>query len=129
MNISRKVIAVVSSLVLLAGAIGGICLQRLFVLGDITRNLVQDVQPGLRYSGAIRAEVLDFRNRETQLLITKSAAEVDETLSRQSQNVVALKKYEAEYEKTVDTEEEKALLAAHKAALETYFATTEKLKA
>jgi methyl-accepting chemotaxis protein len=129
MKISRKVVIAVASLVLLGAALGAICLDRLLVLGDVTRNLVDDVQPGLRYSGAIRAEVLDFRNRETQLLITKSAAEVDETLSRQSQNLVALRKYEAEYEKTVDSEEEKALFAAHKAALDAYFATSEKLKA
>jgi methyl-accepting chemotaxis protein len=129
MKISRKVVIAVSSLILLAAVIGGVSLNRLLVLGELTRGLVDDVQPGLRYSGAIRAEVLDYRNRETQLLITKSAAEVDETLSRLNQNLTALRKYEAEYEKTANTEEEKALLAAHRAALETYFKTHDKLEA
>ncbi|HEX8989354.1 MAG TPA: methyl-accepting chemotaxis protein [Rhodocyclaceae bacterium] len=128
MKISQKVVIAVASLVLLAAALGGICLDRLLVLGDVTRNLVDDVQPGLRYSGAIRAEVLDYRNRETQLLITKSAAEVDETLSRMNQNYKALLVFETEYEKTVNTPDEKELFAAHRAALETYFKSHEKLE-
>lgn len=129
MKIGRKVGIAVSSLVLLGAVIGTVSLNRLLGLGELTRNLVEDVQPGLRYSGAIRAEVLDYRNRETQLLITKSGAEVDETLARLGQNRSALLKYEAEYEKTVDTPEEKTLYADHRAALEGYFKTHEKLEA
>ncbi len=127
MTISKKILIAVGLFLALIAATGGIALYQLGQVGAITDTIAEKDLPATRYSGAMRAELIDFRNRETQLLITKSAAEIDETLGRQKKNAEDLARYQAEYEKKAIRPDQKALLAEYQQAQASYMKTHDEL--
>ena len=127
MNISRKIVVAIVAFLCLITLTGGIALVQLGKLGAVVENMGEQELPGVRNSGAMRAEAIDFRNRETQLLLTRSPAEVDETLGRQKKNLEDLRKFEAAYEKVAVGDEQQRLLADYRQALERYLKTHDQL--
>ncbi|HPP46399.1 MAG TPA: methyl-accepting chemotaxis protein, partial [Accumulibacter sp.] len=103
--------------------------QALSKVSTVVAELVNEEFPQALYAGGLRAEVLDFRNRETQLLLVHSLSEVDEVLARQKDNLLKLEKLAAEYEKVAREDNERALLRDYRAGWTTYLATHDKLVA
>jgi methyl-accepting chemotaxis protein len=127
MTVARKVIAAVAAVLLLSFIAGGIALLQLGKVGSVANHLGELELPAMRYSGAMRAEAIDFRNRETQLLIIRSAAEIDETLGRQKQNLEALRKNEALYEQLITRDAQRELLANYRKSFDAYLKTHDRL--
>ncbi len=127
MTISHKLVLAITAFLALIATIGGIALFQLGQVGQIANKIGEQELPAVRYSEAMRAEVIDFRNRETQLLIIRSPDEIDETLGRQKKNWDNLKKFEAEYEKKAARDAQKRLLADYRQALDVYMKTHDQL--
>ena len=127
MTIAKKLFAAIAAFILLIAATGGVALYQLGKVGDVADHISEQELPAVRYSGAMRSEAIDFRNRETQLLIIRSPAEIDETLGRQKKNLDDLKKFEALYEKTANRPEQKQLLGDYRQALDSYMKTHDQL--
>lgn len=123
----KKLVAAVAAFVVLIAATGVIAFYQLSKVGDVADHISEQELPAVRYSGAMRAEAIDFRNRETQLLIIRAPAEIDETLGRQSKNLVDLKKFEGLYEKTASRAEQKQLLNDYRQSLDGYMKTHDQL--
>jgi methyl-accepting chemotaxis protein len=77
----------------------------------------------------MRAELIDFRNRETQLLIIHSPAEIDETLTRQHKNLDDLQQFEQAYTKLARRETQQQFLGAYRSVLDAYLKTHDLLLA
>ncbi|HEY9101781.1 methyl-accepting chemotaxis protein [Chitinimonas sp.] len=120
MRISQKLALAFAALVVFVVAMGSLGIASLAALDSALVGVTDDALPGVRYTGAIRAEAIDFRNRETQLLIAKDGEEIKETVGRLAKNLEALKGYEAEYGKYVREAGEKALYADYQAKLAAY---------
>ncbi|HZX30302.1 MAG TPA: MCP four helix bundle domain-containing protein, partial [Rhodocyclaceae bacterium] len=127
MTISRKIILAIAAFLVLLAAGSGIALIQLGKVGEVADQLGEKELPAVRYSGAMRAEIIDFRNRETQLLIIRAADEIDETLGRQKKNYEALKKFEGMYEQLATREEQKQLLADYRKSFDSYMKTHDRL--
>jgi methyl-accepting chemotaxis protein len=127
MTIARKLAMAVATFLLLIVATGGIALFQLSKVGSVADYLAEQELPSVRFAGAMRAEAIDFRNRETQLLIVRNTAEIDETLGRQKKNLEDLRKFESEYEKTALRNEQKSLLKDYRQAMDIYMKTHEQL--
>jgi methyl-accepting chemotaxis protein len=127
MTIARKLALAVATFMLLILVTGGIALFQLGKVGSVADHIAEQELPSVRFAGAMRAEAIDFRNRETQLLIVRNAAEIDETLGRQKKNLDDLNKYEREYEKTAIRDEQKKLLGDYRQALGIYMKTHDQL--
>lgn len=127
MTIARKLAMAVATFLLLIVATGGIALFQLGKVGNVADHIAEQELPSVRFAGAMRSEIIDFRNRETQLLIVRNQGEIDETLGRQRKNFEDLKKFEGEYEKIALREEQKTLLKDYRQAMDTYLNTHEQL--
>ena len=127
MTIARKVITAIIVFIVLIGTTSGITLLQLERLTAITERIADQVLPAVRLSQALRAEIIDFRNRETQLLITKSNEEIEETLERQKGNISNIEKFEQNYRKVISREEQRRLYGEYRRALENYFKTNSQL--
>ena len=127
MTIARKLAMAVAIFLLLIVATGGIALFQLGKVGNVADHIAEQELPSVRFAGAMRSEIIDFRNRETQLLIARNQGEVDETLGRQRKNFEDLKKFEGEYEKVALREEQKTLLKDYRQALDAYMNAHEQL--
>ncbi|WP_269533256.1 methyl-accepting chemotaxis protein [Chitinimonas sp. BJYL2] len=123
MRISHKLALAFAALVAFVIAMGVVGVGSLSALDRAVGGVTHDALPGVRYSGAIRAEVIDFRNRETQFLIAKDAEEIKEVAGRLGKNLDNLKKFEDEYAKVVSSDEEKALFAEYQSQLANYQAS------
>jgi methyl-accepting chemotaxis protein len=125
-RISLKLTLAFSVLVAFVIAMGFLGMK---YIGDIHRsleNVSNNALPSVRYSGAIRAEALDFRNRETQLLLVKNAKEMSELESKLAVTLGNIKKNEQNYELLPSRDEEKAVYAAYKNQLALYLASHDK---
>ena len=114
MRISLKLTLAFSIMVIFVVVMGGLSMK---YLSDINRSLVdvsQNALPSVQYTGAIRAEALDFRNRETQLLVAKDKKEMDELVAKLSATLANIKKYEEGYFKLPSNDEEKKLYEIYK---------------
>jgi len=127
MTIARKLAMAVAIFLLLIIATGGIALFQLGKVGSVADHIAELELPSVRFAGAMRAEAIDFRNRETQLLIIRNSSEIDETLGRQKKNLDDLRKFESEYEKTALRDEQKTLLKDYRQALDVYMKTHDQL--
>lgn len=123
MTIARKILLTIILSFLLIVASGGFALIKLVDLARIADRMAEDEIPAVRYSSALRAEVLDFRNREAQLLIARAPGEIDETLNRQKNNVDNLKKFENQYQAVARRDQQRSLLAGYRQALDAYMKT------
>ena len=63
-------------------------------LEDRFNDIADNWLPKVRAASGVAAELLDFRNRETQLLIAANGAEVDDALQRGNQNLTQLRKHD-----------------------------------
>lgn len=114
MRISLKLTLAFSIMVIFVVVMGGLSMK---YLSDINRSLVdvsQNALPSVQYTGAIRAEALDFRNRETQLLVAKDKKEMDELVAKLSATLANIKKYEEGYFKLPSNDEEKSCMKSIK---------------
>lgn len=127
MTISKKILIAISIFLGIIAIMGSASLYQLFSVSKIASMISDQELPSVRYSSAMRAEVIDFRNRETQLLITVSSSEIDETLGRQQKNFDALKKFEDLYKSSISRDEQKTLLVKYQTAFDTYIKTHDKL--
>ncbi|GAB3247931.1 methyl-accepting chemotaxis protein [Chitinimonas naiadis] len=128
MRISQKLALAFAALVVFVIAMGLLGITSLAALDQALVGVTDDALPGVRYTGAIRAEAIDFRNRETQLLIAKDASEITETLGRLGKNLEALKGYESEYGKYLKDDSEKTLFADYQAKLAAYLLSHDRFK-
>ncbi len=127
MTIARKLVAAIAVFIALIAATGLIAIFQLSKVTESVGHLANEEFPQVRYAGAMRAEVIDFRNRDTQLLIIQSPSEVDEVLERQKANLVNQEKYVSAYEKVALGETEKSLLKEYRAGWNGYLKTHEEL--
>ena len=94
MRISHKLLLsfiAVFLLTLLLGGIGSIGLSRIAAALD---GIGENWLPRIQHSSALKSALLDYRNRETQLLVTRSQAEITETLGRLESNFADMKSHE-----------------------------------
>ena len=127
MTISRKLVLAILTFLGLIATTGIVALVQLDHVSQIAGRMGEQELPSVRYSGAMRAELIDFRNRETQLLVVRSAAEIDETLGRQQKNADDLRKFLAEYEKLITRESQRQLIAEYRQQLDAYMKTHDRL--
>jgi len=127
MRISRKLVLSLAAMQVLITLVGVVGFNRFDQL-EASLSEVSDVwQPSIRAVSGINAEALDFRNRETQLLIARNTAEIDDAQKRGSQNLEALRKFDQSFKALLRDEEEKALYADYQKKLETYLATHDRI--
>ncbi|KAF0812946.1 Methyl-accepting chemotaxis protein McpA [Andreprevotia sp. IGB-42] len=129
MTISRKLIISYALMVLFAAIMGIVGIVALSRLHEAAAGVTGNALPSVQNSLSMRADVLDFRNRETQLLVAKNAEEIQETLKRQQQNVDDLAKHEGAYAALINSPEERALFDAYTAAKAQYFAANQAFRA
>ncbi|HTY98907.1 MAG TPA: methyl-accepting chemotaxis protein, partial [Rhodocyclaceae bacterium] len=129
MRIAQKLTVNVVVILFLTGVVGLVGISRLQASAEALEELSGIWLLNARYSGAMRADILDFRNRETQLLVAKNAAEIDETVGRMSKSLAAVEKSDAEYQKLVRTDEERALYGKYKAAMADFLASHKEYEA
>ncbi|HNH23460.1 MAG TPA: methyl-accepting chemotaxis protein, partial [Accumulibacter sp.] len=127
MTIARKLIIAMVLFVTLIGLTGLLAIHQLSKVTVTVNGLVNEEFPQMRYAGALRAEVLDFRNRESQLLIINSPSEVDEVLGRQKNNAQAIENFAASLERAVGRESERALFKDYRQGWSAYLSTHEEL--
>jgi methyl-accepting chemotaxis protein len=129
MRIAHKLILAFAILVVLVLAMGVVGISSLAHLDHALLHVTDDALPGVRYSGAMRAEAIDFRNRETQFLIAKDAEEIREVAGRLGKNLEALQGFEQAYAKYLSSEEERTLFSGYQAQLAAYLATHKAFRA
>ncbi|STQ89847.1 methyl-accepting chemotaxis protein [Iodobacter fluviatilis] len=120
MRISLKLTLAFSIMVVFVIAMGALGVK---YIRDIHQSLIgvsQNALPSVRYSGAIRAEALDFRNRETQLLVAKDKKEIDELVVKLNATLENIKKNEEAYRKLPSGTEENNLYDAYQKQKEVY---------
>jgi len=83
MTIARKLVISIFFFIALISVTGAIAISQLNKVSTLVSELVNEEFPHALYAGGLRAEMLDFRNRETQLLLIHSPSEVNEVLERQ----------------------------------------------
>ena len=129
MPISRKLALTVSALLALMLLVGIMGVVRFNQLEDRFNDIADNWLPKVRAASGVAAELLDFRNRETQLLIAATGAEVDDALQRGNQNLVQLRKHEEEFAAHLDTPEEKQQYQDYQDKLSAYLKTHDQLVA
>ncbi len=129
MTIARKLVISIFFFIALISVTGAIAISQLNKVSTLVSELVNEEFPQALYAGGLRAEMLDFRNRETQLLLIHSPSEVNEVLERQKNNALNLEKLAAEYEKVAMDDKERTLLKDYRAGWTAYLATHDKLLA
>lgn len=127
MSIARKLLIAIMIFITLISITGLIAIYQLNKVTTSVDHTVNEEFLQARYAAALRAEILDFRNRETQLLIIQSPDEVDEVLTRQKNNLLNLEKFASDYEKATRDETERALLKDYRTGWSAYLATHDKL--
>ncbi|WP_051710116.1 methyl-accepting chemotaxis protein [Andreprevotia chitinilytica] len=129
MTISRKLIVSYALMVLFAAIMGMVGISSLSRLSSAVDDVTGVAMPSVQYSLSMRADLIDFRNRETQLLIAKDDAEIKDTIQRQQQNLDDLAKHEAAYAALINAPEEKAMNEAYLGAKRTYFQSDQQFRA
>ena len=129
MSIAQKLIFSFILTFLLSVAVGGVGLFGMNSLATALNDINNADLPQIQYSAAMKAELIDYRNRETQLLITHSAEEIGETLSRMNKNLAALNNQEQSMLPVLQTAEGKALHRAYRDKLRNYLETHPQLEA
>ena len=129
MRISRKLVFSLVAMQVLITLVGAVGLNRFDRLEQSLAEISDVWQPSIRAASGINAESLDFRNRETQLLIARNSAEIDDAVKRGNQNLEALRKFDQAFQSLIHGDEEKALYAAYREKLEAYLATHERMVA
>lgn len=129
MRISTKLILNIVVVLALTLLVGGVGIDRLHTVTASMGTITGTWLPAVRYSGAMRSDIIDFRNRETQFLIAQSMAEVDETIGRQRKNVESLEKNEAEFKRLITSDEQRALFDTYRTRLTAYFETHKEYEA
>ena len=86
-------------------------------------NLSGEVIPHVQQSLAMKAAVIDYRNRETQLLVTRSEEEITETLGRMNKNLAELTSEQQALTALMIDAEETALLRQYQDKLAAYLHT------
>ncbi|MBV8660510.1 MAG: methyl-accepting chemotaxis protein [Burkholderiales bacterium] len=122
MRISHKLGGAFGALVVFVAVIGGLGYEALHTLDGAIGSVADQALPSVRYVSAIRAEAIDFRNRETQLLLAKGPDEITDTLEREAKNLDNLKQYEGKLSHYIAGGEGQALFDRYHAALDGYLA-------
>lgn len=94
MRISQKLIFAFVAVFLLTALVGGIGIVGLNRIADTLEHTHHVLLPQIRHTEAMKSALIDYRNRETQLLLTRSADEIAETLNRMSKNSADLQSHE-----------------------------------
>ncbi|WP_417068731.1 methyl-accepting chemotaxis protein [Niveibacterium terrae] len=129
MRISRKLIASFAILSLLTVFVGGIGIIGLGDVSGVLDRINASSLPKVQHSSAMKASLVDYRNRETQLLLTRSPEEIDETLGRMTKNFADLKSEEQALLPLLVSGDEKALHETFEAKLGAYLQTHQQLEA
>ncbi|SMC16741.1 methyl-accepting chemotaxis protein [Andreprevotia lacus DSM 23236] len=128
MTISRKLIVSYALMVLFAAVMGVVGITSLSTVNDEVQAVTGNALPSVEYSLLMRADILDFRNRETQLLLAKNAEEIADTLKRQQQNADDLATHEVAYAKLVNSSQEQTLFGDYQAAKTRYLKANQALR-
>ena len=128
MRISTKLAAAFGALVAIVIAMSVVGLSALHLLDGALIGVTNDALPSVRFSGAMRSEAIDIRNRETQMLLVKSPDELKEAQSRLNDSRNKLKSYEDSYAKIIDSDEERKLFSDYQAAFAAYLASHAELE-
>ncbi|HQO28097.1 MAG TPA: hypothetical protein PKY22_01030 [Accumulibacter sp.] len=83
MTIARKLVISIFFFIVLISITGAIAISQLNNVSTLASERVNEEFPQALYAGGLEAEMLDFLNRETQLLLIHSPSEVNEVLERQ----------------------------------------------
>ncbi|OAI27028.1 MULTISPECIES: methyl-accepting chemotaxis protein [Methylomonas] len=94
MRISQKLIFAFVAVFLLTAVVGGIGMVGLNRIADTLEHTHHVLLPQIRHTEAMKSALIDYRNRETQLLLTRSADEIAETLNRMNKNSADLQSHE-----------------------------------
>lgn len=103
MQISHKLALCFAVIVLLSTLSTLLGLATQDTLNTEIHALGRDALPGVRHALLMKAEALDARNRESQLLVAKNADDVSETIGRLNKNMAELGRPKGEYRKTRQT--------------------------
>jgi len=82
-TIARKLVISIFFFIVLISITGAIAISQLNNVSTLASERVNEEFPQALYAGGLEAEMLDFLNRETQLLLIHSPSEVNEVLERQ----------------------------------------------
>jgi len=94
MRISQKLIFSFIAIFLLTLVVGGIGISGLSHVSSALDQVGENWLPRIQHSSALKSALIDYRNRETQLLITRSPEEIFETVGRLEKNFADMKKQE-----------------------------------
>ncbi|WP_137939974.1 methyl-accepting chemotaxis protein [Chitinivorax sp. B] len=120
MRISQRLVAVFAVIVSCLALMMLLGTWKLASLNKAVTIVTASSMPAVQYSLAMRAEAIDMRNRETQLLIAKNPEDLKETEGRLQKNLASLRKYEAAYRPLADLEQERANMDSYDKKLDIY---------
>ena len=96
--------------------------------GSALDNIGENWLPRIQHSSALKSALLDFRNRETQLLISRSPAEINETVGRMADNFADFKNQEQALLALLTPTDEADFRPAYLSKVNAYFETHRRLE-
>lgn len=129
MRISQKLILSFIAVFLLTAIVGSIGIMGLERLSTDLDTINDNWLPKVHHTSAMKSALIDYRNRETQLLLTRSAEEITETLGRMEKNYSDLKNQEQKVLPLLETTDEHSLHEAYLGKLNAYLDTHRRFEA
>jgi len=120
MSIRNKIICAFSALMVVIVALGFTAIQRFSVLNDTVVTITGDTLLGTGYLSDMRGAILHYRLALAKAILGKADAKGDAVDRALAEWSTVLAAQEAKYAPTVETAEEKALLAGYQAAWKAY---------
>jgi len=120
MSIRNKIICAFSALMVVIVALGFTAIQRFSVLNDTVVTITGDTLLGTGYLSDMRGAILHYRLALAKTILGKADAKGDAVDRALAEWSTVLAAQEAKYAPTVETAEEKALLAGYQAAWKAY---------
>jgi methyl-accepting chemotaxis protein len=129
MRISQKLILSFIAVFLLTAVVGGIGIIGLERISTVLDRINENWLPRVQHTSAMKSALIDYRNRETQLLVTHSTEEIAETLARMNKNFADLQNQEQAVLPLLKSAEEEGLLQAYQTKLSAYLETHRRYEA
>ncbi|WP_051229457.1 methyl-accepting chemotaxis protein [Paludibacterium yongneupense] len=129
MRIAQKLVLSFVLVLLLTAIVGGIGITGLGRVSDTLDSISDSWLPRVQHSLAMKAALIDFRNRETQLLLVRTPDDLADTLKRQGQNFKDMQAEQQIVKSLLQSPADKALYQDYEQRLDAYLVVHRQLEA
>jgi methyl-accepting chemotaxis protein len=128
MRIARKLVVSFVLVFVLTAVVGGIGVTGLSRVSSALDSVNDSWLPRVQHTLAMKSALIDFRNRETQLLLVRTPADLKDTLQRQGQNRADLLAEQGAVQSLLRQEADRALMRDFQARLDAYMLVHQRLE-